>query len=138
VQKSRRNSPTENQENLEIDRISTNSFLILLAVGKEVHSNWKGSLNHSHRRELFTERFPIVLNRAKDFSLARTRQRAWSINWEFGRVADLLDDQSQILRVNPLPSEHPVRCFSIGSTASATMTNFKADFEESIIRRDDE
>jgi hypothetical protein len=102
-----------------------------------MHSNWKGSLNCSYRSALFTESFPIVLNRAKYFSLGQTGQRAWSIKYEVGRVTYLLDEQSQILRENPLPPEQPWECFSIGSTASQTMTNFNADFDESIIRRDD-
>jgi hypothetical protein len=112
-------------------------FLILLAVAEEMHSNWKGSLNCSHQHELFTERFPIVLNPTKYFSLGRTRQRTWFIKWEVGRVAYLLHEQSQILRENPLPPEQPREMFSIGSTTGRTMTDFNTDFDESIIRRDD-
>jgi hypothetical protein len=52
-------------------------------------------------------------------------------------VAYLLDQQSQILRENPLTLSNPARCFSIRSTAGPTMTDFNADLDERIIRRDD-
>jgi hypothetical protein len=113
VSKSGLNSLTENPENVEIDHISANSCFILLDVAEEMHSDWKVFLDCSHPCELFTERFLIVLNPAKYFSLGRMRHRAWSIKWEIGRVVYLLDEQWQILCENPLPPEQPCEMFSI-------------------------